>query len=354
MKGNITRRGKDSWRLKFDIGRDPANGKRRTAYKTVRAKTKSEAQAELRRELSRYDAGAWVEPNRLTVATYLETWLTDHAATEVSAKTAERYGELLRHHVIPHVGAVALAKLAPVHIQSLRTTLLTEGRRPRARAAADAGPAPAPSGLAPQTVKHVYRVLRRALRQAVKLRLIAVNPTDAVDPPKVERAEVRALTDDEAGRVLTAAKGTQLYLPVLIALTTGLRRGELLALRWDDIDLDGGLFSVRQSLEETAAGLRFKPPKTKRSRRTITLPAVAVAALREHDKAQKEQRLRAGVRGEHDALVFSTRDPETLAPRPIRPRNVTKEFTRICRRAEVRWSRFVGQVGGQVKVYSGC
>lgn len=339
--GGLRQRGKGSWELKVHLGRDEATGKPRISYVSFRG-TEKQARQELARLISQPRDGVWADPGKMTLGVYLETWLQNHAATEVSAKTAERYGELLRLHVIPHTGAVTMGKLRPAHIQSLRAKLLTEGRRPRLhKPDPERAPEP-PSGLSPQTVKHVYRVLRRALRQAVKLQLLAVNPTDAVDAPKVERAEIRALTDDEAGKVFSAAKGTQIYLPILVALTTGLRRGELLALRWTDLDLDRGVLSVQQSLEETRAGLRFKPPKTNRSRRTITLPAVTVTALRDHDKEQKAERLQLGIRGEHDDLVFSTRDRETLKPCPIRPRNVTKEFSRICKRVGVTGVTFHG------------
>ena len=131
-------------------------------------------------------------------------------------------------------------------------------------------------------------------------------------------------------------------LAILLAFTTGLRRGALLALRWSDLDLDGGLLSVRQSLEETRSGLRFKSPKTNRSHRTITLPASTIAALRNHEKQQKAERLKLGVRGTHDALVFSWRDPMTLERQPIRQRNLTKEFDRLRTSAGIAGGTFHG------------
>ena len=339
MKGSIRRRGKQTWELKFDLDRDQATGKRRTRYGSYKG-TKRGAQDRLRELMAAAESAPYADARKLTVGQYLESWLTSHIKAEVSPKTFERYTEILRNHVVPNIGSIPLAKLAPRHIEVLRTQLLTEPRRTRSTKYQE-NQAPLPP-LAPRTVKHVYRVLGGALRKAVKMQLITANPADAVDPPKVESVEIHTLSDEEARRVLRAAKSTRLYLPILVALTTGLRRGELLALRWDDIDFEKGLLSVRQSLEETAAGLRLKAPKTARGRRTITLPSTTIEALREHERGQKEERLKVGVRGEFDALVFSTRNPIDLAPCPLRPRSVTKEFGRICGRANVVGVTFHG------------
>ena len=319
MKGHIRSRGKSGriWEIKVDAGRDPFTGKRDTRYIAFHG-TKREAQSECARIIHEIKTGQFVQPSKLTVGEYLEQWLSGHAKTEVSPKTYERYAELLRHHVIAYIGALPLTKLRPPHIQTLRAKLLKEGRRSGA------------GGLAPQTVKHVYRVLRQALAQAVRLQLIVNNPADAVEPPKVEFHAVETLDDRQAAVLLHAVKGTRMFEPILLALTTGLRRGELLALRWQDIDLDGGVLSVQQSLEQTKDGLRFKAPKTKRSRRTITLPSTTLEVLRAYKARQLNERVLSGVRSEHDELVFSTRDHRTLAPCPTNPRNFTKEFGRIA------------------------
>lgn len=133
---------------------------------------------------------------------------------------------------------------------------------------------------------HFHRVLHKALAQAVKWQLLARNPADAVEPPSAERKEMRALDEDETAKLLGLLDGNRLHTPVLLAVTTGLRRGEILGLRWGDVDLKAGTLTVVQSLEQTKEGLRFKSPKTHRSRRSIALPAMTIDALRAHRAAQ--------------------------------------------------------------------
>lgn len=311
MKGNIKRRGKNSWRLKFDLGRDPLTGKRQTHYSTFRG-TKSDANTELAKLIAAVEKGSYVAPDKVTVAEFLDRWERDWAAVNVSPKTRERYGELLKHHVRPRIGAVAIQKLRPVHLSELYAKLLREGR-------GEAG------GLSPRTVGHVHRVLHRALGHAVQWGVIAQNPVAVVDPPPVEGTEIEILTAGQAGDVLAKLRGLALYPIISLALATGMRRGEILALRWGDVDFDGGRLRVEQSLEETkAGGLRFKSPKTKHGRRAITLPASTVTDLRAHRREQQEQRLALGLgKAPPDALVFST-----LEGAPRSPNGVTRQWTR--------------------------
>ena len=235
-RGHIQRRGKRSWRIKVDAGRDPLTGQRDTRYVTVHG-TKRNAERKLSEILHQLDQGQYVEPSKLIVPEYLERWLKDYASTAVSPTSFERYADLLRLHVAPYLRAVSLSKLQPLHIQGVYAKLLTEGRRRGA------------GGLNPRTVRHVHTTFKRALQQAVRWRLLAVNPADAIDPPNVEEGEVEVLEDDQIKALLDTAAGTYLYAPIMLVLNTGLRRGEVLALRWRDVKLDGGELSVRQSLE---------------------------------------------------------------------------------------------------------
>ncbi len=139
---------------------------------------------------------------------------------------------------------------------------------------------------------------------------------------------MRILSDDETGQLLAAAEGTRLYVPTLLALTTGLRRGEVLALRWKDVDLERAVLAVTQTLEQTAKGLRFKEPKTKRSRRVVTLPSAMVDVLRRHKVGQVQERLFLGLGRDDSALVVCRYDGK-----PQNPRNFSKEFARIARNA---------------------
>ena len=313
--GHIRQRSPGSWEVKYDLGTDPVTGKRRVWYLTVKG-AKRDAQRALREALATVDRGQHVDPGKLTVGAWLEKWLAE-AKHAVAPKTHERYAEIVTKHLVPALGAIALAKLAPVHVQAYYAEALAGGRRD------------GKGGLSAQTVRHHDRVLNVALKRARTLRLIATNPVEDVTRPKVERPELRVLHQDELARLLAAAASTRLHAPIALVVATGLRRGEVLALRWQDVDLEAGKLRVVHSLEQTATGLRFKEPKTKRSRRTIALPSSAVELLRRHKAAQAGERLLLGL-GKAD-LLFTRTDGE-----PVNPRNFTKEFARLVKRAGLR------------------
>ncbi len=321
MRGHLRRRGPGTWAVVVELGRDP-EGKRRQKWHTVHG-TKADAERELTRILHELDTGLYAEPERLTVAAYLERWLTDYARANTSPRTYQRYRELIDSYITPRIGHLALTKLRPLHVQGLEADLLANGRQRRREGG--------PSGLSPRTVLHVHRVLATALRQAVRWQMIPRNPADAVRPPCPTRPEIHTLTEEETALLLQAAKGSRLYAPVLLALTTGLRRGELLALRWEDVDLESGTLRVVQNLTVTQEGLVFKTPKTAKSRRSVALPALAVEALREHRKQQSEERLRLGPVWQDHALVFPGLDG-----RPWHPDLFTSGFHDLTLRAGLR------------------
>jgi integrase len=314
VKGTITRRGKSSWRLKFDVGHD-AGGKRKIRYQTVRGK-RQDAERELAKQLNAFNQGTDIEPDKITVAEYIRSWL-DGAV--LSPKTIERYHQLAEHQIIPHIGTIALQKLRPVHIQNLHTTLLISGGK-------DGKP------LAARTVGHAHRIVHRALALALSAEIVARNVASAVSPPKVQAAEVEILSAEQMADVLERLERNLFrnephpMLPlVALALGTGMRRGELLGLQWGDIDLDGARLKVERSVEETKAGLRLKTPKTKHGRRTISLPASAVSALRTHRAHQREIRVALGQGREiGDTLVFGTH--EGALPSPD---NLSRDWKRL-------------------------
>lgn len=300
MSGHIRRRGERSWELKFDIGTDPLSGKRLTRYHSFKG-TKREAAAELTRLMAAADKGDYVDPSKATLADFLDRWET-WAATQVSAKTLERYKELAAHHVRPHLGAAKVQKLRAVNFAELYGKL----QKPKA----DGG-----AGLAPRTVGHVHRLMHHVLGHAVKWGVIANNPVASAEPPRVERTEVEILAPDEVKAVLKALRDTPLYPVAVIGLATGMRRGEMVAFRWCDVDLEQGRIRVERSLEQTNAGLSFKPPKTKAGRRTVSIPPSIVAELRTHWRRQQEQRLALGLgKAADDDLVFARHDGTAWPP----------------------------------------
>jgi integrase len=315
MSGHIHRRGKNSWRLKFDIGADPLTGARRIRYHTFRG-TKRDAEIKLAGLITENSKGQYIDTSKMTVADFIERWKRDWAESHVSAKTFERYAELLRNHVVAHIGDVQLQKLRAIHINELYGALLRGKDR---------------KALAARTVGHVHRVLHRALGHANRWGLVQQNVAALVTPPRVASTEIELLTPAQVQTVLERLEGRSVFPIFMLALATGMRRGELLALRWCDVDLDGAVLRVERSLEQTKAGLRFKSPKTRHGRRSITLPPSAVAVLRDHRKAQQELRLQLGVgKVPADALVFPTWDGK-----PRSPNALTKEWSLAVKAAGV-------------------
>jgi len=296
MRGGITKRGVRSWRVKFDV---PGSGRRKTHYHTVRG-TRRDAERELARLIAAADTGSVVDPSRTTLADYLQNWLDN--AHNLAGKTRERYGQLVKHQIIPHLGALSLQRLRPIDISHWHSKLLRAGGY-------DGEP------LAARTVRDAHRVLHAALEHALEVELVARNVAHAISPPKVEAKEITALKADQVAPLFAALAGHWLEPLAVLAFATGARRGEILALQWGDIDLDAGSMSIKRSLEQTAAGLKFKPPKTRRGVRTISLPAAAIEALRDQRKRQLERRLLLGQgKPTPETLVFSTLDGDPIAP----------------------------------------
>jgi integrase len=310
MTGHIRRRGKSSWEIKFDLGRDPITSKRRIRYHSFKG-TKRQAEVEAARLISAAATGSYIDPSRITVAQFIAHWEANWAAGNVSPKTFERYCELLRKHVRPYLGAIGLQKLRPATLAELYARLQREGRGDG-------------EGLAARTVGHVHRVLHRALGHATQWGLVQQNVASLVSPPRVPSIEVSILRSNELNDLLKRLRGRSVYAIATLALATGMRRGELLALRWKDVDFERGLLQVEQSLEATKDGLRIKSPKTHHGRRSITLPSSTIGDLRLRWKKQLERRLALGLRtvpGEE--LVFGNCEGG-----PLHPAAVTKEWSR--------------------------
>ena len=301
MRGNITRRGRLSWQIKFDV---PAqDGKRQQRYATVRG-TYKDAQKELTKLLNAADEGTLPDPSSATIADYLRIWL--NGPLGLSPKTLERYRELGERQIIPQLGATKLQKLKPEHVQQWHGALIGQG-------------------LSPRTVGHAHRLLRLMLQCAMKNGTLARNVATVHAPPKVEEREIEILTGEQIVETMTKLEGHALYPIVALAIATGMRRGELLGLQWGDVDLDSATIRVERSVEETKAGLRVKPPKTKRGRRNIALPPDAIAILRAHKVTTLELRLALGMGNiASETWVFSAIEGELLSPD-----NLSRDWRRI-------------------------
>jgi integrase len=309
MKGNLTRRGERSWRLKYDIGSDAA-GDRQIRYVTLRG-TKAEAQKAAAKILASVATGTHVDPSSETVRDFAERWLRDWADANVSNKTWTRYSQLLRKHLCSRAGSLPIQKLKPADLQAVYAAMARDG-------------------LAPLTRLHMHRVASTMLKHAMQWGVVARNVAGMVDAPRAKAKEIEILSPVQVGTVLDALRGKPPYPIVAVALGTGLRRSELLALRWRDVDLDGGTLRVEQALEQTQrGGLVFRPPKTQHGRRTVTLAPSTVAVLREHWRVQQERRLFFGLgKAGADALVFCSWDGS-----PYLPSTLTLQWRRAMQAA---------------------
>jgi integrase len=304
MPGRIVKRSRSSWTLVVDLGPDPVTGRRRQHSRAVRG-TKREAEAELVRILDDRNSGVEQPSGRVTVAEYLARWLRDYVEPSLAPKTQATYRDVIRVHLVPELGSLKLAALRPSHIQSLYTRL---GSR-----------------LSPRSIQRYHQVLHAALRQAVRWQLLVRNPADAVEPPRPARRELRATTPAEARRVMEAADATPYGPLVRLAVLTGMRRGELLGLRWQDVDLTGGTIHVQQTAQRIAGhGIVFRQPKTRLSRRSIALSSEAVALLRQHRVRQAEAKLLAGPAYQDQGLVFASG-----IGTPVEPGNLRRSWLGI-------------------------
>jgi integrase len=301
MKGHIRERSPGHWAIVIDLGRDPETGERRRRWHSF-VGTKRRAQDEAARLITELKAGTAVEPTKLTVAAFLERWL-EHTKSQVAPRSIERYGEIAHEYLIPALGNVQLSKLQPLIISSAYDKIRSNRTKGR-------------GDLSAQTILHCHRVLSAALRQAVRWRLLPYNPAADVKPPKIERRRVMTYSLTQTADLLEALRGSWMHVPALLAVSCGLRRGEIAALRWGSIDLDKGRLAVVQSAEQTRAGVRYKEPKSGQMR-TVALSPTVVTELRAHRARQAESLLSLGVRLDADGFVVAQADGSSYDPDSI-------------------------------------
>ena len=323
MKGHVRERGKGNWYAVIDT-RDPATGKRRRKWHSLQAKGKREAQIECARLISALRGGTYFEPAKITVAAHMERWL-EHVRSQVSPKTFERYCGVVRGNILPALGAVTLTSLQPAQISETYAKALREGRKDGKN-----------GGLSHASVLYMHRVLKAALAVAVsEWRLLPWNPADPIKAPKIKRKSMRALDAAETAALLESARPYRLFIPVLLAVTCGLRRGEICALRWRNVELSGTTqLAVVGSTEQTKAGIREKETKSGRAR-TVALTALTIDELRRHKVRQAEELLRLGLRQSDDMYVVAQADGQ-----PLKPNSLTHEFVRFIAGTDLPRIRF--------------
>ena len=267
----------------------------------VSGKNRDEARRKLTEAMANRDKGLIYNDENLALGEYLDRWLSDSVYGRVRESTFSRDKYLVTNHIKPSIGRVKLKNVNALQVQSLYRERLD-------------------SGLSHSTVQKSHHVLHKALVQAVKWNLIPHNPSDSVKAPTPTPKEMRPLSVSEANKLLEATRGDRLEALYLLAIHTGMRQGELLGLKWADVDLENAVVRVRRTLTRKGTGYVLGEPKTKKSRRTVRLTQMAVEALRSHRMSQAQEKLRTGSLYQDEDLVFAGRNGGFINPSNLRQR----------------------------------
>jgi integrase len=312
-EGSITRHKKSGLYMARYTIQTPTGTKRKTIY----GKEREEVADKLIEALSNRNKGLVFDADNLKLGEYLGRWLTDSVRDTVRPTTFERYEQVVRLHIRPVLGKVKLKNLTSAHVRGLYRQKLD-------------------AGLSPRTVQYVHVTLHKALKQAIADGLIPRNVTEAVKPPQVLREEIRPLTPEQAKTLFEAAKGDRLEALYVLAVTTGLRQGELLGLKWDDVDMEAGTLQVRRTLTTAKGGPVLSAPKTKGSRRTVKISPTALEALRSHLARQLEEIDRVGSLWRENGLVFASEVGEPLRRQHVTSRRF-KPLLELARLPQIRF-----------------
>jgi integrase len=319
MKGHVYQRAKGSWTIIYDLPADMVTGKRRQKSQTVKG-TKRDAERVLREVLLSLEQGTYVKPNKVKLGEWLRQWLKDYVSMNTTDRTQESYKSIVERHLIPSLGKITLTDLQPVHIQSYYADKIDKGR------------ADGKGGLSARSIVYHHRILSNALDYAVKMGVVVRNMVKVVEPPRIAKMTMNTLSPEEVTRFLDAARVTDYYVYFATLLYTGLRRGELLALRWRNMDLESATLTVVETAYKLGNGTYvIKEPKTPQSRRTVTLPPSLVELFKVYKADQELLRIQLGVSLNADDFVFIRPDGS-----PINPNAVTLAFKRIIKRAMLR------------------
>jgi integrase len=313
-EGSIYQRKSDKrWVGVIDLGCENGKRKRKPFY----GETQGDVREKLRRALSDHSQNIPIAPERQLLGDFLKHWLEESVKRTVRALTFEQYAQHVRLYIEPCLGRIYLSKPSAQNVERFINELLDRGLNPR-------------------TVQITLFVIRRALSQALKRGLAARNVADLVDCPRAEKKEIRPPTIEQAQSLLEAVIGVRMEAVFTVGLALGLRRGELLGLRWQDVDFEAGTISVKQALQRNGgklndgqkSKLRFVAPKTSHGNRTIPMPDCVGAALRSHRARQAAERLAAGPDWQDFGLVFTSRKGT-----PVEPRRLDHEFKGALKRA---------------------
>lgn len=332
-EGSIYKRADGKWIGQVTIGYDPRTGKQKR--KTVSGKTRQEVAEKITKIARELQTGTYTDSDKITLGEWLDLWVETYSKPTVRPSTYDSYKQLIRTHLKPNLGNIPLQKLQPHHIQRFYNDRLKTKRTPRTMPKDEKKRkeimADMPT-LSTSTIRHMHVVLRQALEQAVKERRILVNPAKATKPPKVTRPEASYLNAEQVAKFLEVASKDKWYSAFLVTLGTGLRLGELCALKWENVDLKKGVIHVKESVHRVSndnpAGPKTKlivqPPKTEKAKRIVPLPVNVLQELKRIKRKQAELKLKLGQVYNDQDYVFCWEDG-----RIIDPGYLSKHFKKI-------------------------
>ncbi len=313
MRGTVFKR-KKSWAFAVEVSRSEDGD--RTRHQKAGFATKREAQQAMNEVLHQLGTGNYVEPVKLTLGTFLQDQWLPAIKASVRASTFDSYRMTVEKHIVPALGGARLQQITPAKLNAFYADLLSKGR------------SDGKGGLSPKSVRNAHVIVRKSLSDAVKWSLIPRNPAAFAEPPKLRDSgdrDMKTWSADETRTFLQFAKGDRLYAAWHLSVSTGMRRGEILGLRWTDVDLEMGRVSVRQTLVTVNYEIQFSTPKTSKGRRSIALDKGTVGALREHRKAQLAEKMAIGPSHYSDSdLVFCKVDGQ-----PMHPDLFSQQFDRM-------------------------
>ena len=313
--GSIRKRKDGRWEGRYVVGHDPITGK--MISRNVLGKTQAEVKEKLRTAIENSKRLDYTQTGKYTVGQWMDEWFEAYAKVKVRPSSHQTYKGYIENHIKPNIGDIPIEKLTSLQLQKFYRLLLTEGRVPRIESEKQ------PKGLSAKTVRNINQVISSAMDMAVRHKLILSNPTEGCELPKVEHREMKTLPAEQLGAFLREAKESGVYELYYLDLATGLRRGELLGLKWEDVDLQNGIIHVRRQVARVDGEVKELPLKTKNSYRNISISQDAVAMLTEMEAHRSSD------------YVF----PSSTGG-PISPDSVNNMLHRVLKRAGLPSIRF--------------
>ncbi|WP_338826278.1 Tn916 family transposase [Moorella thermoacetica] len=328
MAGWVEKRGENKWRLNVPGGTD-AEGKRKVYRKNVEAKSKREAEKLLAEFVAEVQKGQYVEPSKLTFAEFVERWIRDYGESNLAPKTLHRYKEILKR-ACQAMGHLKIDKIKPLHLLEFYKNLQEDGIREDGK----------PGKLSDATILYHHRVLSKLFNDAQNWQVIPLNPASKVKPPKVTKRQAAYYDEKQTAALLAALDSEPLKYKVIVilALATGLRRGELMGLEWQDVDFENNTIEVRQASQYLPErGIFTKDTKNESSNRLIAVPASVMALLKQYKTQQLEDRLKVGDLWQGSNRLFTTWDG-----RAMHPDTISKWFPEFLKRHNLPHIKFHG------------